>query len=103
MWRVSYDLNYTKFNSEDVPVNEFYLFNAEVFYNIDEKGKWQLNLKAYDILNQNQRVNTYSNENYIYFSQSNVLQRYFLLTLVYNIKSFGGTEVSARDRNFWWW
>ena len=103
MWRMSFDLNYTEFNDEDIPLNEYYLFNAEVFYNVDAKGKWQLNLKAYDILNQNQRITTYSSDNYVYFSKGNVLQRYLLLTLVYNINTFKGTEVNSRDRSFWWW
>ncbi|MBR9859300.1 hypothetical protein GYB22_00820 [bacterium] len=103
IWRASFDFNLTQFNNANIPENRYSLLNADIFYNVDEKGKWQLNLKAYDILGQNQSIQTWSDNNYLFFRQSTVLQQYLLLSVIYNIKSFKGTEVNARDRSFWWW
>ncbi|MGA1277942.1 MAG: outer membrane beta-barrel protein [Candidatus Kapaibacteriota bacterium] len=49
----------------------------------------EVKLSVYDALNQNQSINRAVQANYIEDSQTNVLQRYFLLNFTYNLRAFG--------------
>ncbi|MBK7818445.1 MAG: hypothetical protein IPJ60_13590 [Sphingobacteriaceae bacterium] len=42
----------------------------------------------FDILNQNQSIQRNITETYIEDTQSNILQRYYMLTFTYNIKKY---------------
>lgn len=75
------------------------IWNAYLQYPIDKKGKYNLKLTAYDILKKNTNISRYSSGNFIYISQNNRLQQYFMLTLVYKIKKVGGGE---DEPNYTW-
>lgn len=65
-------------------------WNAAVTLLMFKQDKGQLRLAVYDILNSNTNVNRYYTSNAIIDNRTNVLQRYFMLSYTYNIRSFGG-------------
>lgn len=71
-----------------LPLSSVY-WNAAVTLLMFKQDKGQLRLAVYDILNSNTNVTRYYNANAIIDNRSNVLQRYFMLTYTYNIRSFG--------------
>ncbi|MEZ4804881.1 MAG: outer membrane beta-barrel protein [Bacteroidia bacterium] len=68
------------------------IWNAYIQQPLGKKSKLNLKLTAYDILKQNTSIRRYQNDNFVYINQSNQLQQYFMLTLVYKIKKMGGQE-----------
>lgn len=68
------------------------VWNAYIQHPLSAKSPFKLKLTAYDILKQNTSISRYSSDNFIYISQSNRLQQYFMLTLVYKIRKMGGEE-----------
>jgi hypothetical protein len=57
---------------------------------------------VYDILNSNTNVNRYYSSNAIIDNRVNVLQRYFMLTYTYNIRSFGSQSSKVGgNRSLW--
>ncbi len=72
-------------------------WNAAVNFLFLKNDKGQFKLSVYDLLNQNINVYRTVQENYIRDNETTVLQRYFLLTFTYNIRSFSG-KVGGRER-----
>lgn len=68
------------------------LWNAYIQQPVDKKNRYHLKLTAFDILRQNTNIARTVNGNFIYISENNQLQRYFMLSLVYKIKKVGGEE-----------
>jgi hypothetical protein len=66
------------------------VWNAYIQQPLTKNGKYNLKLSAYDILKQNTNITRFASENFIYINQSNRLQQYFMLTLIYKIKKMGG-------------
>ncbi len=71
------------------------LLNAGLNYLFLKEDKGQLKFSVFDLLNQNRSVFRFSAENYITDRQVNILQRYFMLTFTYNIRSFGAAGKGA--------
>ncbi len=74
------------------------LMNAGLTYLFLAEDKGQLKFSVYDILNQNRSVSRSTYENYIVDRQVNILQRYFMLTFTYNIRSFGAGNKGAGNK-----
>ena len=72
--------------------------NAGLTYLFMKDDKGQLKFSVFDILNQNRSVFRFSSENYITDRQVNILQRYFMLTFTYNIRSFGAANKGSSGR-----
>lgn len=68
------------------------IWSAYVQQPLGKKSKFSLKLSAYDILKQNTQISRAASENFIYISRSNMLQQYFMMTLVYKIKKMGGDD-----------
>jgi len=68
------------------------VWNAYIQQPLGKNNKYFLKLTAYDILKQNTNISRTATDNFIYITQSNRLQQYFMLTLVYKIKKVGGDE-----------
>lgn len=64
------------------------LWNAAVGYKFMKNRQAELRLTVYDILNQNNSVSRTNTDSYIQDSQTNVLNRYYLLTFTYNFKKY---------------
>jgi len=97
VWETSF--NYSK-NALTAPgvQPQIGLWNAglTIVFLKDDKG--QLKFAAYDLLNESVSVNRFTTENAIVDTQVEVLQRYFMATFTYNIRSFKGGKVGGRDR-----
>lgn len=64
------------------------LWNAAVGYKFLKNKQAELRLTVYDILNQNNSVTRTNTDSYIQDSQTNVLNRYYMLTFTYNFKKY---------------
>ncbi|OYD45735.1 hypothetical protein CHU00_10330 [Sphingobacterium cellulitidis] len=66
------------------------LLNASIGYKILKKRNAEISLKAFDLFNNARNINRRVSEISISNITSNTLTRYFLLSLNYNLRSFGG-------------
>lgn len=64
------------------------LLNAAVGYKFLKNKQAELRLTVYDLLNQNNSVSRTNTDSYIQDSQTNVLNRYYMLTFTYNFKKY---------------
>jgi hypothetical protein len=57
-------------------------------------------LSVYDLLNQNNAISRTNTDSYIQDSQTNVLNRYYMLTFTYNFKKYFAKKEEAKgNRN----
>ncbi len=66
----------------------FWLWNLNIGKKFMTSQQAEITLGVYDLLNQNQSVARVVANNYIEDSRTNVLNRFFMLTLTYNIRNF---------------
>ncbi|MDF2453239.1 MAG: hypothetical protein K0S26_2743 [Bacteroidota bacterium] len=64
------------------------LWNAGIGYKFLKDKQAELRLTVYDLLNENNSVTRTNTDSYIQDSQTNVLNRYYMLTLTYNFKKY---------------
>ena len=84
----------------------FLLWNAYIGYKFLENRALEVRISAYDILKQNQAISRNITETYFEDVRTQVLTRYFMLTLTYTLRNFKGgepeqnpgTEQRERDR-----
>jgi hypothetical protein len=62
------------------------MWNASISHQLFKKKEGEIKLSVFDILNQNQSINRSTGSNYILDTRTVVLRRYFMLSLVYNIR-----------------
>jgi len=67
-------------------------WNAGVNFTMLKEEKGVLNLRVFDILNQNNLVNTSASRNMTSITTTNVLPRYFMATFTYNIRALGAAK-----------
>jgi predicted GIY-YIG superfamily endonuclease len=65
-----------------------WFWNAGLGYKFLKDDALEVKLNAFDILNQNNSISRDVTETYIEDRQTNVLTRYFMLTLTYTIRNF---------------
>lgn len=83
------ELNH-RFNNglaEDID-NSFLLLNMSIGTKLLKNNRGELSLNVYDLFQQNNNIQRNVTELYIEDSESNVLQRYFMLTFSYNLRHF---------------
>lgn len=68
------------------------LLHAYIQQPLDKSQKWNLKLSAYDIFKQNISISRNVSDGFVTISESNRLQQYFMLTLVYKVKKMGGAS-----------
>jgi hypothetical protein len=71
--------------------NSFLLWNMSVGKKVLKDKKGEISLSVNDLLKQNLSVRRNITESFVEDVQSTVLQRYFMLTFSYNIRSFAAT------------
>lgn len=105
VWEVSLD---SRYNSQAAPgiQKTVSLVNAGLTYLFLKDDKGMLKFSVFDLLNQNRSIFRFASENYITDRQTNIMQRYLMLTFTYNIRSFGaagkgaGGKVGGRQSMF---
>jgi len=75
------------------------LWNAAIGYKFLKNKQAEFRFSVYDLLNQNNSVSRTNTESYIQDSQTNVLNRYYMLSFTYNFKKyFAKKEGSAPEQ-----
>ncbi len=64
------------------------LWNAAIGYKLLKNKQAEFRLTVFDLLNQNNSVARTNTDSYIQDSQTNVLNRYYMLTFTYNFKKY---------------
>lgn len=94
IWETNMSYRYNSQVSPGLPKENIYWYAAVSMLMLkDDKG--QLKFSVYDILNRNNSYYRYINANSITDSRSNVLQRYFSLSFVYNVRAFGAAKAKV--------
>jgi hypothetical protein len=76
------------------------LLNAAIGYKFLKNKQAELRLTVYDILNQNNSVSRTNTDSYIQDSQTNVLNRYYMLTFTYNFKKYFEKKDAEKSNEF---
>jgi hypothetical protein len=76
----------------------FWLWNMNFGKKFLKDQKGELRLSVFDLLGQNQSINREVTDSYIEESRNRVLQRYFMLTFTYNLRTFGTAASRAANR-----
>ena len=92
------DLNHQYNTGLSQNYNQNYLlWNAAIGYKFLKNNAAEFRLSAYDLLKQNNSISRNTTESYIEDTQTNVLQRYFMLTFTYNIKYFKTSKPNTKS------
>ena len=76
------------------------LWNASMSWLFFKKRNGELRLRVIDILSQNKNIDRNVGENFIEDTYTEILQRYFLLSFMYNFNKFtGGRNMPSGSRN----
>ncbi|WP_205510559.1 TonB-dependent receptor domain-containing protein [Longitalea arenae] len=73
------------------------LWNAYVSCLLFKKQNGELRISGVDLLNQNKSINRSVGDNYIEDTYTRVLQRFFLVSFMYNFKNFGKGMFLGRE------
>jgi outer membrane receptor protein involved in Fe transport len=76
----------------------FTLWNASVGKKFLKNNAGELKLTVFDILKQNNSINTNTTETYIQYVSSQVLTQYAMLTFTYTLRNFGKMPERNQDR-----
>lgn len=92
------NFRYMSYNNSKLAYNQSIpLWNASFRYLLGKKNKFELRAAAFDIFNKNKTINQAAMLNYIEYSTTNTLARYYMLSLTYNMKGF---ETKLSKNNF---
>ncbi|MDQ6890147.1 MAG: outer membrane beta-barrel family protein, partial [Bacteroidota bacterium] len=86
-----------KYKNNTATDQSFWLWNVSAGKKFLKDQKGELKLSVFDLLKQNKSITRTVAETYIEDVQSQVLQRYFMLTFTYKLKNFG--TAAARSLN----
>lgn len=88
-WMISSEWAYTHYRGLAAGIDpDFLLWNAGIGYRLGKKGDGEIRLSSFDLLGQNQAIGRTVSDIFVDDSRTSVLQRYFLLTLTWNIRQF---------------
>lgn len=86
---LSTDLNYTAISGLGADFNQdFLLWNAAIGYKFLKNNAGEVRLNVFDMLKQNNNIRRNVTETYIDDSRFNVLQRFAVLTFIYQLRNF---------------
>jgi hypothetical protein len=73
------------------------LWNGGIGYKFLKKKQLELRVSVFDILNNNNSITRNVTESYIEDVKSNVLNRYYMVTLTYNLRNFGTKAPETKE------
>lgn len=82
----------------NAPSQNITLWNAYLGYKFLKNHALEAKISAFDILSQNKSIKRTVTETYVEDSRTQILQQYFMLTLTYTLRKFGGAE-APKDEN----
>lgn len=90
-WYLNIDEDITVYQKTAAFANQrdIYIVNASLKKSIDKNENWQIKASANDIFKQNQGVNRNITSNFITETSNQTIQRYFLLSLIFNFSKNG--------------
>lgn len=98
-WITSINFDYTFYKGLNQNLNiSIPLLGASISKQIFKDKSGEIKLSAFDLLNQNKSITNTHTDNYINTTQTNVLQRYFMLSFIYNLKNFSGEQPRTNER-----
>ena len=77
---------------------DFFLWNAQLMYRFFN-DKLEAGVKVYDILNQNNSYSRTITEDAITDQRNNILGRFMMFSLTFNLNQFGGKSSGNKDAN----
>lgn len=81
--------------------NNFLLWNMSIGKKLFKNQLGEVSINVYDLLKQNNNIRRNITETYVEDMQSNVLQRYLMVSFTYNIRNFSkGTTVDDYEKMF---
>ncbi|WP_422006930.1 outer membrane beta-barrel protein [Roseivirga pacifica] len=96
-WVYRTTVNHTLYSGLSEGYNQnFVLWNMELGKKIIQQ-KAEIKLSVFDLLKQNQSISRSVTGSYIQDSQTQILTQYFMLSFVFNIRSFGQGEAPQLD------
>lgn len=81
--------------------NNFLLWNAGIGYKFLKKKAAEIRITAFDLLKQNNSLSRNITETFYEDVQTNVLQRYYMVTFTYNLRAFKMPEGKPEERKMW--
>ena len=76
----------------------YWIWNLGFGYKLFKDKKGEISLNVFDLLNQNQSISRKTRVNYVEDVQTEVLQRFFMLTFSYNLRSFPEAKLPPPGR-----
>ncbi|GAB3940266.1 TonB-dependent receptor [Spirosoma harenae] len=94
----STDVYYNHYGGSSANYNQsFTLWNATLSRQLFKQNQGELRFQVFDLLNQNQSIVRNVTDTYTEEVQSRVLNRYFMISFVYNLRKFGVGTTPPRD------
>ena len=94
----STNVYYNHYGGSSASYNQSYtLWNATLSRQLFKQNQAEIRFQAFDLLNQNQSIVRNVTDTYTEEVRSRVLNRYFMISFVYNLRKFGTGVTPPRD------
>jgi len=101
IWESQFNYSYNSSIARGLP-KDVVRWNAAINYAFLKSEALVLKLSVFDILKSNNNIYAYANRNMLTTNQTNVMEQYFMATVTYNVRPYGGAKkkIGGRERLF---